>query len=227
MPDNHRVLLSGFQPFGGWDYNPALDLVEEITRRAENRSLICQTEHEDVNLTAVQLPVEFGRASELLKGAIAVHSPNLVICVGLAAGTETIRLERVGLNLRDARIPDNAGFQPAGEPIVEGGPEALFSTLRLKAASGRIAPAGIPVDLSLSAGSYVCNDLLYTLLHHMRAASPGITKPDMRGGFVHIPDLRDENTPVTLRQAAEAVDLLIAESLRPGPDHSVPAGTLH
>lgn len=148
--------------------------------------------------------------------------PELVICLGLAAGTDTIRLERVALNLRDARIPDNAGAQPADVPVVPQGPPALFSTLRLKAAHARITATGIPVTLSLSAGSYVCNELLYTALHHISAKDLQIP-----AGFVHLPDLHSPSTPLSIGQAAAAVDLLIAESLRKNDDDATPLGQLH
>lgn len=218
----HRVLLSAFEPFGGADRNPSQDVVQELTRRADRRELTAQQEHGGVVLIPILLPVEFTTAARLLTHAVAEHSPDLVIAVGLAAGTDTIRLERVGLNLRDARIPDNAGTQPIDEPITEDGEPAHFSTLRLKAAGERIRDATIPVTLSLSAGSYVCNDVLYTVLDHLSRHDSSI-----RAGFVHVPDLHAPDPPVTVDQAATALDLLISESLNCEDDVPTPLGTLH
>lgn len=215
-------MLSAFEPFGGADHNPSQDVVEELAHRADRGELTAQSEHPGVAIIPVLLPVEFSTAGQLLSTFIDKYSPDLVISLGLAAGTETIRLERVGLNLRDARIPDNAGAQPADEPVIAEGETALFATLRLKAACERIAASRIPVSLSLSAGSYVCNDVLYSLLHHLRTR-----KLSSSAGFVHLPDLRASGCPVSLEQATRAVDLLIAESLRPLPDAAAPGGTLH
>ncbi|WP_166429866.1 pyroglutamyl-peptidase I [Nesterenkonia sphaerica] len=222
MATVHPILVSAFEPFGGAQRNPSHDVVQELTRRAERGQLSAQQEHAGVVVVPVLLPVEFSTAGQLLTRAISEHRPALVISVGLAAGTDTIRLERVGLNLRDARIPDNAGAQPVDEPITAEGESALFSTLRLKAAGERIAAADIPVSLSLSAGSYVCNDLLYTVLHHL-----GRQAPQTRAGFVHVPDLHAADAPVTVGQAVLALDLLICESLSEAPDTAAQLGALH
>lgn len=170
----------------------------------------------------VLLPVEFRRAAELLVQPIGEVEPDVVIAVGLAAGTGTLRLERVGINLRDARIPDNSGAQPVDEPIDAEGRGALFSTLRLKAAHARIVEEQIPVQLSLSAGTFVCNDVLYSLL--AAAANADSTTPT---GFVHLPDLLAEDAPLTEDQAVRALDILIEESLSSAPDAALAAGTLH
>lgn len=247
MAAPQRVLVSAFEPFGGADRNPSQDVLTLLTQRADQGELHAQAEHRGVVLIPLTLPVEFGRAGKLLTAAIGDHSPALVVCLGLAAGTETIRLERLGVNLRDARIPDNAGAQPTDAPVAADGPAALFSTLRLKAAHARIAAAGIPVSLSLSAGSYVCNDLLYTALHHISSQ-----RLQIPAGFVHIPDLpgtdqqsagqpgtdqqsadqhspdqHSPGSPLSIGQAATAVDLLVAESLHNTGDAATPLGTLH
>jgi pyroglutamyl-peptidase len=222
MAEKHRVLLSAFEPFGGTDRNPSQDVVRELTERAGRGQLIAQRKRNCVVLVPVLLPVEFATAGQILTQAASERSPDLVISVGLAAGTDTIRLERVGLNLRDARIPDNAGAQPVDQPITADGENALFSTLRLKAAGQRIAEANIPVSLSLSAGSYVCNDLLYTVLHHLRSQESGA-----RAGFVHVPDLHARDSPITVEEAVTALDLLICESMSTSPDTPLPLGAMH
>lgn len=217
-----RVLISSFEPFGGFTDNPSLQVAAEVASAAEAELLVTQREHGPVVVSTVVLPVEFTAAAQLLIAAVEEHHPEVVISMGLAAGTESVRLERVGLNLRDARIPDNAGAQPLDEAIVEGGPNAYFSTLRLKAAHQRILAAGIPANLSLSAGTYVCNEVLYTLLHHIDTEQLPVA-----AGFLHLPDLHGPEAPVTHHQAAAAVDLTISESLKPGPDAAAASGALH
>ena len=206
-----RVLLSGFEPFGGMSHNSSWDVVEQAAQTITS-----------AEVHTVLLPVEFRRAAELLVQRIGEVEPDVVIAVGLAAGTGTLRLERVGINLRDARIPDNSGAQPVDEPIDAEGRGALFSTLRLKAAHARIVEERIPVQLSLSAGTFVCNDVLYSLL----AAAANADSPTP-AGFVHLPDLLAEDAPLTEDQAVRALDILIEESLSSAPDAALAAGALH
>lgn len=206
-----RVLLSGFEPFAGMSHNSSWDVVEQAAATITS-----------AEVHTVLLPVEFRRAAELLVQRIGEVEPDVVIAVGLAAGTETLRLERVGINLRDARIPDSSGAQPVDEPIDAEGRGALFSTLRLKAAHARIVEERIPVQLSLSAGTFVCNDVLYSLL--AAAANADSTTP---AGFVHLPDLLAEDAPLTEDQAVRALDILIEESLSSAPDAALAAGALH
>lgn len=219
MNPSPTVLLTGFEPFAGMDHNPSWDVVTDLAAAAARTALQAQQVHGEIVVRTALLPVEFHASTELLLEQIADTAPDLVIAVGLAAGTDVVRLERVGLNLRDARIPDNAGHQPTEEPVVPGGPPAMFATLRLKAAHAAISAAGIPVALSLSAGSFVCNSLLYAVLH----AAP----PSMPAGFVHVPELSGAGSSVSPAQAVHAVDLLLTESLHQGPDLKVAAGLLH
>lgn len=225
------ALITGFDPFAGADHNPSWDVAEELAARAADGRLIAQTEHTGLTVDIHRLPVVHEAALETLDAAIAAVAPDVVISLGLAGGTDAVRLERVGLNLRDARIPDNAGAQPVDEPIVDDGAPALFSTLRLKAAHARITAAQIPVQLSLSAGSFVCNEVLYGLLHRLRGGSAeqhdDAAPAPVRGGFVHVPSLREADCPVSLQQAVEAVDLLLAASLDDRPDVEHPGGALH
>lgn len=223
MPKHaHSVLLTGFEPFGGLTYNPSHDLVETMAQLSEATQLLAQREHGTITIHTEVLSVEFGRAGRQLIQAVEKHQPDVVIAVGLASGTPHLRLERVGLNLRDAQIPDNAGAQPLGEPIDPAGQNAYFSTLRLKAAEQRMAAAGLPVALSLSAGTYLCNEVLYSLLQHIDHS-----RLPARAGFVHIPDLRSRDSPLTGQQAAHGLDLTIAEALRSEPDAASATGALH
>ncbi|MBB5634098.1 pyroglutamyl-peptidase [Cryobacterium mesophilum] len=168
------VLLTGFDPFGGDDHNSSWDAVQLVAREWAT---------EDILVTAC-LPVEFGRAIEELIALIDQHSPDLVIATGVAGGRTLVTPERVAINLRDARIPDNAGRQPIDEPVVAGGPDAHFTRLPVAEMVARMNGAGVPATVSLSAGAYVCNDLMYGLLHAL--AGTGLP-----AGFIHVPDRAD------------------------------------
>lgn len=160
------VLLTGFEPFDGAATNSSWEAVQRV---------------EGV-VTGV-LPVEFGRASAVLADLIAQHRPDVVIAVGLADGRTAITPERVAINLTDARIPDNAGNQPRDLPVDPDGPAAYFSGLPVRAIADAISAAGIPARVSLSAGAYVCNSVMYRLLAEI---GPGVT-----AGFVHVPSEND------------------------------------
>ena len=165
------VLLTGFGPFGVHAENPSGLAVERV---AEEWSRPPGT-----GLVAAVLPVSFARATAQVSGLMTHHRPDVVLGVGLAAGRERISLERVAVNLLDARIPDVDGAQPVDEPVLPGQPFARPATLPVKAARAALEAAGLPVELSLSAGSYVCNALMYAALAH---AGEGV-----RAGFVHVP----------------------------------------
>lgn len=164
-----RILLTGFDPFGGETVNPALEAVKRVQ---------CP----GLSVIPLEVPTAFGRAEETVIQAIMAHQPQLVICVGQAAGRAVITPERVAINVDDARIPDNAGAQPQDRPIDPAGPAAYFSTLPIRAMVQAIRQAGVPADISNSAGTFVCNHLMYSVLHYAAKACPGL-----RAGFVHVP----------------------------------------
>ena len=164
-----RILLTGFDPFGGETVNPALEAVKRVQ---------CP----GLSVVPLEVPTVFGRAEETIIQAIRAHQPRLVICVGQAAGRAVITPERVAINMDDASIPDNAGAQPQDRPIDPTGPAAYFSTLPIRAMVQAIRQAGVPADISNSAGTFVCNHLMYSVLHYAAKACPGL-----RAGFVHVP----------------------------------------
>lgn len=210
-----RILLTGFEPFGGDATNPSWAAASAAAERLRAAG------HD---ARAVQIPCVFAASGPALQQALAEHRPDVVVCVGLAGGTAQVRLERVAVNLQDARIPDNAGDQPVDRPVVVDGPAALFSTLPVKRALAALQAAGIPAQLSLSAGSFVCNHLMYSVLH-----APGTARA---AGFVHVPwDLEhraDESVPaLPAEQLADAVALVALESLDASPDADRPGGALH
>lgn len=211
------VLLTGFAPFGAETSNPSWDLA-----RALRGSRIGGRE-----LRAVRLPVVFGEALEALDAALARHAPGLVLCLGQAGGRAQVSLERVAINVDDARIPDNAGRQPVDQPVVPGGPAAYFSTLPIKAMREAMRAAGCPAEVSQTAGTYVCNHVFYGLMHRL-ARRPGV-----RGGFMHVPwspaqAARHPGEPaLALETIAPALRKALAVALRTRGDLAVAAGAEH
>jgi pyroglutamyl-peptidase len=174
-----------------------------------------------------QLPVEFGASLQVLQAAIREAKPALVLCVGQAGGRAQISIERVAINVDDARIPDNADACPIDAPIVADGPAAYFATLPIKAMLVALREAGIPAEVSQTAGTYVCNHVFYGLMHALRG------KPRIRGGFIHIPYAPEQaarhpgapSLPVEVVTAALRIGLRIA--LATTVDRHVAAGAEH
>jgi pyroglutamyl-peptidase len=157
-----KILVTGFQPFGGETMNPAWEAVRRLPDTIAGASV-----------TKVEIPVVFGKGPEAVDKAIDEVQPDLVLCVGQAGGRAKITPEFVGINYADARIPDNDGNQPVAERIAADGPDAYFATLPVKAMVQAMAEAGIPAEVSYTAGTYVCNDVMYSLLHTLATKHPG------------------------------------------------------
>lgn len=165
------ILFTGFEPFGGETVNPALEAVRRLPDSAAG-----------VPIRRLRLPTSFRRAGETLLEAVDAWRPEAVVCVGQAGGRKTVTPEKVAINYIDARIPDNDGAQPADVPIRADGPAAYFATLPVRAIDEAIRAAGVLCAVSYSAGCYVCNFVMYTLLDHLAQ-----TAPDVLGGFIHVP----------------------------------------
>jgi len=168
-----KALVTGFEPFGGEPINPALDALERLPARLGALTIATRV-----------LPAVFGQALDGLEEAVRATAPDIVLCVGLAGGRAALSLERIAINVDDARIPDNKGRQPIDLPVVAGGPAAYFTTLPIKAAVAALRDAGLPASVSNGAGTFVCNHVFYGLLH--LAATRRL---DLRGGFLHVPYL--------------------------------------
>ncbi len=166
------VLLTGFEPFGGESSNPSWEAV----RRLDGWE--CHGHRVAVH----RIPCVFGAALEALEAAVTATDPVAVLGVGQAQSRTDLSLERVAINLDDARIPDNAGRQPIDRPVVAGGPTAYFASLPVKAIVAALHAAGLPASVSQTAGTFVCNHLFYGACH-LRAER----RPDLRVGFLHIP----------------------------------------
>ena len=168
-----KILMTAFDPFGGSTLNPAEQAL----------SLVCPPD--GVELRKLTVPTVFGRSTEMAVEAIDEFCPDCVVCVGQAAGRRGITPERAAINVRDARIADNAGNKPVDEPIEKGGDAAYFSTLPIKLMVRKISEKGIPASVSNTAGTFVCNDLMYGVLHAVKGKK-------IRAGFVHVPCIPEQ-----------------------------------
>ncbi|MEU2872480.1 pyroglutamyl-peptidase I [Streptomyces olivoreticuli] len=191
-----RVLLTGFEPFDGETVNPSWQAVRAAAERPP----------EGIEPAVAQLPCVFGAALDALRAAVTATGPDIVLCVGQAGGRPDVTVERVAVNLDDARIPDNAGARPLDEPVVPGGPAAYFATLPVKACVAAVREAGLPASLSHTAGTFVCNHVFYGLMHLAATERPGL-----RGGFVHVPYAPEQVTDRALPSLPVAA---AAEALR-------------
>src|SRR6202035_4724969 len=168
-----KALVTGFEPFGGESVNPALEAVLRLPPRLGA-----------LEIATASLPSVFGRALAALEDALVAMRPDIVLCVGQAGGRAELSLERIAINVDDARIADNDGQQPINRPVVAGGPAAYFTGLPVKAAVAALREAGLPAIVSNTAGTFVCNHVFYGLMH--LAASRSLP---LRGGFLHVPFL--------------------------------------
>lgn len=191
-----KLLITGFDPFGGETVNPSWEAVRLLPEEIG----ACR-------LTKLQIPTVFGRAAETVLAAAEKLQPDVILCIGQAGGRSGVTPEVVAINLREARIPDNAGSQPADVSVVENGPAAYFATVPVRAMVKAVNDAGISAALSYSAGTFVCNDVLYSLLHHYHGTQT-------RVGFIHVPFLPEqakENAPaMALEQIAAALAAAIS-----------------
>lgn len=170
---DQKILVTGFAPFGGEPINPAWEAVKRLPDQVAGAQLV-----------KLEIPTSFARCGPAVEAAVAAHWPGAVLCVGQAGGRACISVERVAVNLADARIADNDGVQPVDQPIQADGPAAYFATLPVKAMVRGIRARGIPCQLSYSAGAYVCNCVMYRTLHLAAGRSTG-----PRAGFIHVPYL--------------------------------------
>lgn len=168
-----KILVTGFDPFGGEATNPAWEAVRHLPDEVDGAEVV-----------KVQIPTVFGRSADVVHAAILEHDPDVIVSVGQAGGRYSVNPERVAINIDDGRIPDNDGQQPIDVPIKDDGPPAYFSSLPIKAMATAMKEAGIPAAVSNTAGTYVCNHIMYQVLYMVAHEFPG-----KRAGFVHVPYL--------------------------------------
>ncbi len=173
-----KILLTAFEPFGGDTMNSAME-----TMRA------CDTSALSAEVRRLEVPTVFYESIEVVQQAIRDFRPDVILCLGQAGGRSALTPERVAINVNDARIPDNTGRKPVDEPIFADGPAAYFSSLPLKAMVASIQAAGIPASVSNTAGTFVCNHLMYGVLHTLAQNCPACI-----GGFMHLPYLKEQVT---------------------------------
>jgi pyroglutamyl-peptidase len=214
-----KILETGFDPFGGEATNPSWEAVRNLPDEVAGAEIV-----------KVQIPTVFGRSADAVRAAILEHDPDVIVSVGQAGGRYTVNPERVAINVDDGRIPDNDGAQPIDVPIQPDGPPAYFSSLPIKAMVTAMREAGIPAAVSNSAGTYVCNHVMYQVLYMIDREFPG-----KRGGFVHVPYLPEQVVEKANEPALgldEAVTALTAGlsaivEFTDKPDLLVVGGALH
>jgi pyroglutamyl-peptidase len=209
------VLITGFEPFGKDAVNPSWMAAQALHgRRVGSHRLI-----------GAQLPTVFDHSLEVLRDLLQRHQPDLVICTGQAGGRGALSLERVAINVNDARIADNADAQPVDTPVVAGGPAAYFTSLPIKAMLADLLAAGINAEVSQTAGTFVCNHVFYGLMHELS------TRPELRharGGLVHVPWLPGQGQPsMRLDEIVEGLRLAVECALTTVTDIRKGAGALN
>lgn len=213
-----KILVTGFDPFGGDSVNPAYEAVKLLPDKIKGAEII-----------KLEIPTVFGKGAQAMEKGIEAHRPDAVVCIGQAGGRSCISNERVAINLAEARIADNEGNQPLDAAIREDGEPAYFTKLPVKAMVQNVKEHGIPSDISYSAGTFVCNEVMYQLLYLIDKKFPGI-----RGGFIHVPFApeqvieRPAGTPsMTVEAISKGLEYAIEAVVTNAEDVAVHMGTTH
>lgn len=213
-----KVLITGFDPFGGESINPALEAIKLLQNKTFS----------DIEIVTKEIPTVFYKSIKVLENYIEEVKPNLIICIGQAGGRSEITVERVAININDARIPDNENNQPIDTPIIVDGPAAYFSTIPIKLIVQNIKKAGIPASVSQTAGTFVCNHLFYGLRHIIATKYT-----DIAGGFIHIPYLPKQaihhpgNPSMAIEDIVRALEIAINTSVSVDEDAKISGGTIN
>ena len=187
-----KLLLTAFSPFGGEEINPSLEAVKLV------KDKILETD-----IIKLEVPTVFGKSIKIVADAIEKERPDYVLCIGQAGGRYGITPERVAINIDDARIPDNEGNQPIDRPIFADGEPAYFSGLPVKAMVEEIRKEGLPASLSNSAGTYVCNHLMYGVLYTLSKKYKGV-----KGGFIHVPFIPEQTVDKSDKPSMSLPDIV-------------------
>ncbi len=212
-----KVLLTGFQPFGKDTMNPSFEAVKLVPDEILGAQIVKK-----------EIPVVFRKGGAVVAQAVREEKPDIVILVGQAGGRTAMCPERVAINIEDCApsFPDNEGNAPQGETIAEDGPAAYFTTLPIKAMVQKMQENGVPAIVSNTAGTYVCNDLMYHLLHLLHTEFPNV-----RGGFIHVPYATVQNYPkqpsMTIEEMAKGLRLSIEAAIEHEKDLKIAGGATH
>ena len=214
-PAGPAILLTGFDPFGGSAHNPSWLIAQALHgQRIAGHQVV-----------AAQLPTVFGQSLQRLQSLLQEHQPSVTLCLGLAGGRAALSIERIGININDARIPDNRGAQPIDTPVQAGGPAAYFASLPIKAMLRGVQRAGVPCEVSQTAGTFVCNHVLYGLMHLL---AQGAAPLGARGGFVHVPWLSGQGEPhLPLRDMVRGIHAALWAAVLAPQDIALQAGATH
>ncbi|MGB0135163.1 pyroglutamyl-peptidase I [Dokdonella sp.] len=213
-----NVLILGFEPFEDETINPSMEIALQLDGEIIAGHAV----------VGAILPVTFTDAPAVLAELLDRHQPRMVIALGQAGGRAEMALERIAINLIDARIPDNSGLQPVDTPVLNGGPGAYFSSLPVKLIKSRLDALGIPCALSLSAGTFVCNQVFYWLCHLLETEHPSA-----HGGFIHVPwlpeqaDLHPGQPAMPLESMVLGARAAIESALTTETDLKVPGGSTY
>lgn len=212
-----KVLVTGFQPFGKDTMNPSYEAVKLLPDEIMGAQIVKE-----------EIPVVFRKGGEAVQAAVRREQPDIVLLVGQAGGRTAMNVERVAINCEDCppNFPDNDGNTPQGEKIYADGPDAYFATVPIKAMTQKMVDNGVPAVISNTAGTYVCNDLMYHLLHQLHNEFP-----NARGGFIHVPYATIQNYPkfasMTIEQMAKGLQLCIEASIENRNDIDAASGATH
>ena len=213
-----KLLLTAFDPFDGAAINPALEAVKMVSDHVTG-----------IEIVKLEVPTVFRASISTVVSTIEKCKPDVVLCIGQAGGRCDITPERIAINLDDARIPDNEGNQPVDVCIFEDGAPAYFSTLPIKAMVAKIRESGLPASVSNTAGTFVCNHLMYGVLYHLAKSYPGV-----RGGFMHVPFIPSQAAALPapapsmcVQDIARGIEAAIAAIAEYGTDLKVTEGKMH
>ncbi|MEA4812276.1 MAG: pyroglutamyl-peptidase I [Anaerolineaceae bacterium] len=212
-----KILITAFDPFGGDKINPALEAVKKVNADLFKAEVI-----------KLEIPTVFGKSIKKVAAAMKKENPDVVLCIGQAGGRFDITPERVAINVDDARITDNEGNQPIDQPIFKDGAPAYFSLLPIKAMVQNIREVGLPASVSNSAGTFVCNHIMYGVLYHIHK-----TYPHMKGGFIHVPFIPEQvvnrpNAPaMSLNDITHALEVAVQTIIDTPVDIKAVGGKTH
>lgn len=191
-----KLLITGFDPFGGQTVNPAWEAVRALPEHIGEYGLV-----------KLEVPTVFGKAVQAVSEKAEAVCPDVIVCVGQAGGRSKVTPEVVAINLRDASIADNEGLRPWNEPVISGAPDALFATLPVHKMVAAAEKQGLPCALSYSAGAFVCNDLLYSLLYRYQGTN-------VRVGFIHVPFLPEQAIDGVPSMPLDAITMTLTALLK-------------